>query len=89
MSVLVNGFYAAYLTGANGQGFAMLVFTDGKIVGVDATSSKFDGIYTNIPTGFSVTVSISPPNTPLINGGMTGERLCVCARRTRKLSECQ
>jgi hypothetical protein len=75
MSVLANGFYAAYLTAANGQGFAILVFKDGKIVGVDVTSTKFDGTYTSTPTGFSVTVLISlPPNTPLINGGMTGDQ---------------
>jgi hypothetical protein len=75
MSALVNGFYAAHLTAANGQGLAMLVFKDGKIVGVDVSSTKFDGTYTDTPTGFAVTVSITlPPNAPLIQGGKTGDQ---------------
>jgi hypothetical protein len=73
MSGLANGFYAAYLTAANGQGLAMLVFKDGKIIGVDVASTKFDGTYIDTPTGFAVTILIAlPPNTPLIQGGMTG-----------------
>jgi hypothetical protein len=33
MTDALNGFYAAYLSGKAAQGFAMLIFRNGKIVG--------------------------------------------------------
>jgi hypothetical protein len=73
MNASINGFYAAYLTGSAGQGFAMLVFRDGTIVGVDATGVKFDGTYGFIGGGFPVKLKVSiPPNTLLIQGVTSG-----------------
>ncbi|HEX8645157.1 MAG TPA: hypothetical protein VF702_14705 [Allosphingosinicella sp.] len=45
MSSPWNGIYNAYMTGAEGQGFAMLVFLDGVIAGSDAQGTLFDGTY--------------------------------------------
>src|SRR5664279_1978943 len=73
MSASINGFYAAYLTGSGGQGFAMLVFRNGTIVGVDAGGAQYDGTYTDIENGFSIKLAVSlPPNTLLIQGVTTG-----------------
>jgi hypothetical protein len=76
MSASINGFYAAYLTGSDSQGFAMLVFRDGTIVGVDAAGVKFDGTYEAASPGFSVKLRVSvPPNTLLIQGVKTGAEI--------------
>jgi hypothetical protein len=73
MSASINGFYAAYLTGSASQGFAMLVFRNGTIVGVDVGGAKFDGIYRDTPGGLSIKLTVSlPPNTLLIQGATTG-----------------
>lgn len=70
----INGFYAAYLTGASLQGFAMLVFRNGKVVGVDVGGGKYDGTYTDSDVGgYAVKLEISlPPNAALIQGVSTG-----------------
>lgn len=73
MNASISGFYAAYLTGSASQGFAMLVFRNGTIVGVDAAGVKFDGTYGEIPSGISIKLTVSlPPNTLLIQGATTG-----------------
>ena len=73
MSTSINGFYAAYLTGNGGQGLAMVIFRNGKIVGVDVGGAKYDGIYSGADKGFAMKISISfPANTPLVQGGTTG-----------------
>lgn len=41
-----DGFYSAYMTGTDGEGYALLVFKDGKIVGADPLGVIFDGTYT-------------------------------------------
>ena len=51
MNPSINGFYAAYLTGASLQGFAMLVFRNGKVVGVDVGGGKYDGTYSDSDRG--------------------------------------
>jgi hypothetical protein len=64
MNSLIEGFYAAYLTGSAGQGFAMLVFRHGTIVGVDVTGARYDGIYSEAANGFPVRLQVSlPPNS--------------------------
>lgn len=69
----IDGFYAAYLTGAVGQGFGMFVFRKGTIVGSDATGVKYDGTYTEHDRGVAVKLAISfPPNTLLVQGVTTG-----------------
>jgi hypothetical protein len=74
MSVSINGFYGAYLTGGASQGFAMLVFRNGTIVGIDVSGVKFDGTYKDTEDGgFSVKLTVSiPPNTLLIQGAKSG-----------------
>lgn len=73
MSMSINGFYAAYLTGSVNQGFAMLVFRNGTIVGVDAGGVKYDGTYTNTGSGFAIKLNVFvPPNTFLVQGATIG-----------------
>jgi hypothetical protein len=73
MSASINGFYAAYLTGSAGQGFAMLVFRNGAIVGVDAAGARYDGSYTESADGFAVKLKVwLPPSTLLVQGVSTG-----------------
>lgn len=73
MSESINGFYGAYLTGRASQGFAMLVFRDGVIVGVDVAGVKFDGTYRDTGSGFSIKLTVSvPPNMALIQGATSG-----------------
>ena len=71
----VEGFYAAYMTGVEGQGFAMLASAKGKIVGVDPLGVQFDGIYTVSSDGGSiageVTVSV-PSGGVVIQGASAG-----------------
>jgi hypothetical protein len=71
MSMKIDGFYIAYLSGKNGQGLAMLVFREGRIVGADAGEVIYDGQYAESPDGtIPVTLSLKfPPNASLIQGG--------------------
>jgi hypothetical protein len=69
----IDGFYAIYITGAAQQGFAMLVFKDRKIVGVDAGGVKYDGAYSDAEKGFAVKLKVSiPPNVTLVQGVSVG-----------------
>lgn len=74
MTDSLNGFYAAYLSGKAGQGFAMLVFRNGKIAGAGPLGEGFDGHYEDAGSGMlSVSVATKvPPNVALIQGGTTG-----------------
>ena len=75
MNKSINGFYAAYLTGTASQGFAMLVFRNGTIVGVDVAGVKYDGTYKDAGNGFAVKIDVSiPPNTLLVQGVSTGSQ---------------
>jgi hypothetical protein len=69
-----NGFYRAYMTGADGQGFAMYVFMDGRIIGADPLGVLFDGGYEVSESGElkgEVTVTV-PPNGTVIQGVSSG-----------------
>jgi len=70
----IDGFYAAYMSGKQGLGFAMLVFRKGRITGADAAGVMFDGQYSNAASDvILIEISVkAPPNTPLIQGGTTG-----------------
>jgi hypothetical protein len=73
MKSSIDGFYAAYITGASGQGFALCVFKNGTIVGVDVAEIKYDGTYHDADNGFTVKLHLSyPPNTLLVQGVSTG-----------------
>jgi hypothetical protein len=69
-----EGFYASYMTGTDGQGFAMFVFFNGLIVGTDVLGVSFDGNYSVKDTGDLVgEVSVKiPPNGTVIQGVTAG-----------------
>ena len=46
-----NGIYNAYMTGSDGQGFAMFVFLNGVLAGSDAMGTLFDGTYEEDESG--------------------------------------
>lgn len=75
MSTSIEGFYAAYFTGSASQGFAMLVFEAGAIVGVDAAGVRYDGVYSNTNSGLTIKLCITiPPNTFLVQGVSSGSQ---------------
>lgn len=74
----INGFYAAYLTGAQGQGFIMFVLRNGVVAGADVAGAKYDGTYQPVEGGFDINLKIElPPNTDLIQGVRTGPETVV------------
>ncbi|QDK34748.1 hypothetical protein [Sphingomonas sp. IC081] len=69
-----DGFYASYMTGSEGQGFAMFIFFGGKIVGADPLGVQFDGTYTASDDGSIdgvVTVKV-PSGRTVIQGASAG-----------------
>lgn len=69
-----DGFYAAYISGSNGNGFVMFVFSQGTLVGCDLLGVKFDGTYSegaDQQISGSVDV-IVPPNGEVIQGVKAG-----------------
>lgn len=69
-----DGFYAAYMTGIEGQGFAMFIFSGGRIIGADPLGVLFDGTYdTSIPDRLVATVTVNvPPGDTVIQGASAG-----------------
>jgi hypothetical protein len=75
MTAPVEGFYSVYMTGKEGQGFAMIIFMAGRLIGADAAGCMFDGQYVEGGEGISVSLSIkAPPNVPRVQGGLTGSQ---------------
>jgi hypothetical protein len=73
MTTAVEGFYSAYVTGKEGQGFAIIIFMARRVIGADAAGFLFDGQYGEDDNGTSVSLSIkAPANTPRVQGGVTG-----------------
>lgn len=74
MSKVVDGIYAAFMTGTEGQGFGMFAFLNGQIFGADPLGVRFGGTYSvgedNRITG-TVRVEV-PPNGTVIQGVSTG-----------------
>src|SRR3989344_4642648 len=71
--VSINGFYSAFMSGEDGQGYALLVFKDGNIVGADPLGVQFDGVYSKDGQGWSGEVTVkAPPGGTLIQGVTTG-----------------
>ena len=78
MKPSINGFYAAYLTGAASEGFGLLILRNGTIIGVDIGGLKYDGSYTRVDGGFDMYLKIEiPPNSDLIQGVRTGPETVV------------
>ena len=66
----MNGFYAAFLTGKNGNSILLFVIRDGVVVGVDAGGMKYDGRVSRSEGGrhkLHLTYTI-PPGLPMITG---------------------
>lgn len=70
-----DGIYVAYLSGAAGNSFAMLVFRDGALVGADAGLGRYDGHY-EVKDGKLVGVLKFglPPNAQSITGIATSDQ---------------
>lgn len=69
-----EGFYASFMSGSDGQGFAMFIFADGVIAGADPLGVKFDGTYETLGDGSlagTVTVTV-PPGGTVIQGASAG-----------------
>ncbi len=66
----INGFYAGYFRAIAGEGYAMFIFHDGRIAGVDIGGVLFDGTY-EVTTDGAVSGKLGikvPPGIPLIFG---------------------
>jgi hypothetical protein len=76
MNANINGFYAVYLSGKTGQGFAMLILRNGQIVGADASGVTLDGQYIyGTDDGYVAKLTVkTPANVQLLQGGLTGPR---------------
>lgn len=74
MSEPTDGIYSVYLSGKVGQGFAMIVLRKGQVVGADSMGATFDGRYADTDeNNLLITLTTtSPPNMPMIQGGVTG-----------------
>jgi hypothetical protein len=73
----IEGFYAAYLTGASGPGVALFMFRKGKIIGSDGFGAHFVGEYrlADPGKGYSLKLGVRiPANVQLIQGGNTGSK---------------
>lgn len=69
----INGFYSAFMSGEDGQGYALLVFRDGRIVGADPLGVTFDGQYAEDGDGWAGEVVVTaPPGGTLIQGVTPG-----------------
>ena len=70
----IDGFYAAYLTGREGNSFAMFLLRRGVVAGADIVGGTYDGSIESISNGgHKVKVTTrTPPNLPMIQGGMSG-----------------
>lgn len=68
-----QGFYNAFMSAADGQGFVMFVFKDGVISGADPLGVKFDGTYIKSETGFFAKIIVSvPAHGEVIQGAKAG-----------------
>jgi hypothetical protein len=70
----IDGFYAAYLTGREGNSFAMFLIRRGVIAGADVLGGTYDGSIESINSGVHKIrlTTRTPPHLPLIQGGMSG-----------------
>lgn len=74
MTMPWEGFYSGYMSGVDGQGFALLMFSGGIIVGADPLGVTFDGTYETQEDGsLKGTVQVSvPPHGTVIQGASAG-----------------
>ncbi|NMJ43460.1 hypothetical protein GWK16_19590 [Roseomonas sp. JC162] len=70
-----DGFYAGYFTSKVGQGFSLLLLTNGILAGVDVAGVTYDGSFQYDPVdgGYPFDVIIrAPANIHLVQGRETG-----------------
>jgi hypothetical protein len=74
MNAPIDAFYSVYMTGKQGQGFALVAFTRGRVIGADAGGFVLDGEYSDAGVDLvSVSLRIkAPPHAPRIQGGVVG-----------------
>jgi hypothetical protein len=71
----MNGIFVGYFTGSSGNGFAMFVFLDGRIVGADPIGFSFDGTYSEVGEQLRVQIEVSAPaNAESIQGLQFGSQ---------------
>lgn len=69
----IEGIYSAYMTGVDGNGFSMFIFSRGIVVGADPLGVKFEGIYERLEDGYSAQIVVSvPSNGTVIQGVSSG-----------------
>jgi hypothetical protein len=63
--------YAAYITGSVGSTVALFYIGDGQIIGIDAGTMKYDGVFQIKPDGSyqGILSYIPPKETLLVTGG--------------------
>ena len=68
----INGFYSAFMSGEEGEGYALLVFKDGIIAGADPLGVIFDGTYSaGGDGGWSGAVVVKAPAGGTLIQGVT------------------
>jgi hypothetical protein len=70
----IDGIYAAYMTGTDGQGFGMFVFHNGILSGADPLGVRFDGMYESTEDGkILATIKVTvPPEGTVVQGVSVG-----------------
>lgn len=74
-TIMISGFYGVKLSGIADVGSAVLVLSNGKIVGVDEGRVSYDGLYVFDPSKNSVRCAIRvtvPPRTWQVQGVTSG-----------------
>lgn len=67
-----DGIYAVYMSGTEGQGFAMFSFREGKIHGADPLGVRFSGLYKVDDDGsLDGTVRVTVPSSDTVVQGVT------------------
>lgn len=74
VDVSIDGFYTAFVTGREGNGFAMFLIRSGIVTGADFLGTIYDGIITSQDHDMhKITItSRLPPNITNIQGQKTG-----------------
>lgn len=70
----IDGFYAGYMTGAEGTGLAFFTFSNGRITGTDLEGVLFDGmLIKSDESNYVGTCKVKvPPEVLVIQGVTTG-----------------
>lgn len=69
MNGSIEGIYAGYMTGAEGNGFSMFVFINGIVSGVDPLGVKFDGTYCAKEHHYDAAIKVTVPSGGMVIQG--------------------